>query len=83
VTTFSTISPNLMPSRVRWIFDLPIRGTASTGSKATLYPAFRNARVVVVGVEKPLGSRWMNSSMCARRAARKPDVRSGISRSVR
>ena len=38
-----------------------------------------NASVVVVGVEKPFGSRWRNSSeMHSRRAARNPEVRSGI-----
>jgi hypothetical protein len=29
-----------------------------------------NASVVVVGVENPFGSRWMNSSRYSRRAAR-------------
>ncbi len=36
------------------------------------------ASVVVVGVENPLGRRWMNSRRQSRRAALKPDVRSGI-----
>ena len=38
---------------------------------------------LVVGVEKPLGSRCRNSSRPARRAPRKPHVRSGIGRPVR
>ena len=32
------------------------------------------ASVVVVGVEKPFGSRWMNSRRCADRAPLNPDV---------
>src|ERR1700687_5860814 len=42
-----------------------------------------NSSVVVGGVEKPLGSRCRNSSRQSRRAARKPDVRSGIRRPAR
>jgi hypothetical protein len=42
-----------------------------------------NASVVVVGVEKPFGSRCRNSRRMSRRAARKPEVRSGIVRPVR
>jgi hypothetical protein len=41
------------------------------------------ASVVVVGVENPLGRRCRNSSRYSRRAARNPDVRSGIGRPVR
>jgi hypothetical protein len=42
-----------------------------------------NASVVVVGVEKPFGSSGRNSRRQSRRAARNPDVRSGIGRPVR
>jgi hypothetical protein len=41
------------------------------------------ASVVVVGVENRLGSRYRNSRRYSVRAARKPEVRSGIGRSVR
>ena len=73
----------LKPSDPRRIFETPSRRAASIGSNRTLYPALMNAIVVVVGVEKPLGSRCTNSRSCSRRAARKPDVRSGIRCSVR
>ena len=61
VMTRSRIRKNLTPSRAKRIFERPTRESASAGSNATLYPARMNARVVVVGVEKPLGSMWMNS----------------------
>src|SRR5216683_2787206 len=70
VITFSRIRKNWTPSGPSRIFETPSRCAASTGSKRTLYPAFMNASVVVVGVEKPLGSRWMNSPRHSRRAAR-------------
>ena len=83
VITLSRMSRKPTPSAPRRIFELPSRCRASTGSKRTLYPALMNASVVVVGVENPFGSRCRNSSSCSRRAARNPDVRSGIGRSVR
>ena len=36
VITFSRMRKNFAPSRAKRIFDLPIRGRAATGSKATL-----------------------------------------------
>ena len=39
--------------------------------------------MVVAGVEKPFGSRCRNSRKCSVRAARKPDVRSGMRCAVR
>ena len=57
VTIFSRIRKNFAPSRANRILDVPCRRRASIGSKATLYPALMNARVVVVGVENPFGSR--------------------------
>src|SRR5690349_5365624 len=83
VITFNRIRKNLAPSRAKRIFDRPTRGRARTGSKATLYPARMKASVVVVGVEKPFGSRCRNSRRYSRLAPRKPDVRSGIGRPVR
>ena len=61
VMTRSKIKKNLNPSLAKRIFDWPVRGRASVGSKVTLYPALMNASVVVVGVENPLGRRWKNS----------------------
>src|SRR5438034_1238739 len=83
VTIFRTIIVNFAPSRARRIFEAPARARACTGSNATLYPALMKASVVVVGVEKPFGSRWRNSRRHESLAPRNPDVRSGIGRPVR
>src|SRR5437867_8872059 len=82
VTIFSRISRKRAPSCAKRIFEQPLRWRALIGSKATLYPALMNASVVVVGVENPFGSRWRNSRRHSVRAARNPDVRSGIGRLV-
>ena len=83
VITRSRIKPNVNPSCRNRIFDWPARFRASVGSNPTLYPALMNASVVVVGAEKPLGSKCRNSLRQVRRAARNPDVRSGIGRPVK
>src|ERR1043166_3976747 len=57
VITFSRITKNCMPSGPRRMFDRPWRTPAWIGSNHTLYHAFMNASVVVVGVENPFGSR--------------------------
>jgi len=83
VITLSTIRKKRAPSAPRRIFEVPVRCAATIGSNFTLYPAFMNAKVVVVGVEKPFGSRCRNSIRHSRRAARKPEVRSGMGRPAR
>ena len=83
VMTFSRIRKNFAPSDTSLIFDCPSRAPTAIGSKRTLYPAFTNDSVVVVGVENPFGRRCRNSRRPLVRAARSPDVRSGIGRPVR
>jgi thioredoxin reductase len=83
VTILKMIIRNFAPSRASLILDCPERCRAWIGSNATAYPAFMNASVVVVGVEKPFGSRCRNSRSPEDRAPRNPDVRSGMSRPVR
>src|SRR6266567_7218857 len=78
VTILKMMIRNFAPSRARRILDCPVRCRARIGSNATLYPALMNARVVVVGVEKPFGSRCRNSRNPDVVAPRNPDVRSGI-----
>ena len=83
VITRSRIRKNFTPSRAKRIFECPVRCRACTGSKRTEWPARMKLRVIVVGDEKPFGSRPRNSRTCSRRIARKPDVRSGIGRPAR
>src|SRR6185295_15842209 len=74
VITFNRIRKNPSPWDPSRIFDDPSRCAASIGSKRTLYPAFMNASVVVVGVENPLGIRCRNST----RHSRRPEPRREI-----
>src|SRR5215467_8665506 len=78
VMTLSRIMKNPRPSDAIRILEVPMRRAASIGSKRTLYPAFKKANVVVVGVENPFGRRCRNSRRYSLRAARKPEVRSGM-----
>ena len=89
---FVTVAPNRLVTGVA-VPLLDLQATVPVGlwllalllaAMAILPPTrLTHASVVVVGVEKPLGSRCRNSRRQLARAARMPEVRSGMTRPVR